>query len=69
MTADFNYEQKKLLNKIGVRTDFNSDMSDDEAADFIDKVSEYLQLHGLTDDGVNEVGKLCESILDIIADI
>ncbi len=69
MIADFNKEQIDLLKKVGVRTDFNSDMSTDEVEEFVDNVSEYMQLHGISDNGLNEAGQMCEDILNLIADI
>ena len=69
LTAEFNDEQKRVLKKINVRTDFNSDMSADEVEEYINKVSKHLQLHGLSDDGLNKEGQICEDILNIIADV
>lgn len=69
MTAVFNKEQIDMLKKIGVRTDFNSDMSVDEVEEYVDKISEYLQLYGLSDNGLNKDGQICEDILNLIADI
>ena len=69
MTAQFNSEQKKLLKKIGLSDNFNSDMSDSKAEEFIDKVSGHLQMSGLSDDGLNREGQICEDILNLIADI
>lgn len=69
MIAYFNSEQINILKKIGVRTEFNSDMSVNEVEEFINKVSEYLQTHGLSDDGLNREGQICEDILNIVADV
>lgn len=69
MTAIFNEEQIGILKKIGIRIDFNSDMSADEVEDYVDRVSEYLQLYGFSDDGLNKEGLICEDILNLIADI
>ena len=69
MTANFSKEQKAMLEKIGVRSSFDSDMSLDEVESFVDKVSEYLQLHGLSDNGLNKEGQICEDILNLVADV
>ena len=69
MIASFSKEQVGLLKKVGVRTDFNSDMSADEVEEFVDNVSEYMQLHGISENGLNEEGQMCEDILNLIADI
>lgn len=69
MTAVFNKEQIDMLKKIGMRTDFNSDMSVNEVEEYVDKISEYLQLYGLSDNGLNKDGQICEDILNLIADI
>lgn len=69
MTVNFSKEQKAMLEKIGVRSSFDSDMSVDEVESFVDKVSEYLQLHGLSDNGLNKEGQICEDILNLVADV
>lgn len=69
MTAVFNKEQVDMLKKIGIRTDFNSDMSVDEVEEYVEKISEHLQSYGLSDNGLNKDGQICEDILNLIADI
>ena len=69
MTVIFNKEQIDILKKVGVRTDFNSDMSVNEVEEYVDKISKYLQLYGLSDNGLNKEGQICEDILNLIADI
>ena len=69
MTVIFSKEQKAMLEKLGVRSSFDSDMSVDEVESFVDKVSEYLQLHGLSDNGLNKEGQICEDILNLVADV
>ncbi len=69
MTANFSKEQKAMLEKIGVRSSFDSDMSEDEVESFVDKVSEHLQLHGFSDNGLNKEGQICEDILNLVADV
>ncbi len=44
-------------------------MSADEVEEFVDNVSEYMQLHGISENGLNEEGQMCEDILNLIADI
>lgn len=69
MTVNFSKEQKAMLEKVGVRSSFDSDMSEDEVESFVDKVSEYLQLHGFSDNGLNKEGQICEDILNLVADV
>ena len=69
MTVIFSKEQKAMLEKVGVRSSFDSDMSENEVESFVDKVSEYLQLHGLSDNGLNKEGQICEDILNLVADV
>ena len=40
LTAEFNDEQKSVLKKINVRTDFNSDMSADEVEEYINSLKQ-----------------------------
>ena len=44
-------------------------MKDSEVEKFVDKVSDHLQMSGLTDNGLNHEGQICEDILNLIADI
>lgn len=70
MKLDFNEMQIELLNKIGFEFDVTGILSDDEIMEIDDKVSDYFAYNGLGDnDTVNDVGLLCESIMDILGEI
>ena len=46
------------------------ELNDDQYCDLMEAVSEYLQFHGINSagDGVNEIGALCEGLLDWLVD-
>ena len=70
MKLNFNETQIELLNKIGFDFDVTGILSDDEIIEIDEKVSDYFAYNGLGDnDTVNDVGKLCESIMDILGEI
>ncbi len=69
MKANFNIAQTKLLKKIGLNPTFDSSMSEDDVEAFVNIVSDYLQDHGFSDTELNSDGKICEEILNLIADI
>lgn len=70
MKLNFNKEQIELLNKIGFDFDVTSELSDDEIFEIDDKVSDYFAYNGLSDkDEVNDVGLICESIMDILGEL
>ncbi len=70
MKLNFNEEQIRVLSEIGFNFDFLGDLSDDEILEIDEKVSDYFAYHGLSDDDtVNEVGLICESIMDILGDL
>lgn len=70
MKLNFNKEQIELLNKIGFDFDVTSELSDDEIFEIDDKVSDYFAYNGLNDDDeVNDVGLICESIMDILGEL
>lgn len=66
---NFNREQSALLRKIEPNIDFTSELSGDFLLELEDKVSDYFALHGLADKNqVNDTGRICEEIMDILAD-
>ncbi|MDU3526424.1 hypothetical protein [Clostridium sp.] len=70
MKLNFNKEQIELLNKIGFDFDVTSELSDDEIFEIDDKVSDYFAYNGLSDeDQVNDIGLICESIMDILGEL
>ena len=70
MKLNFNKEQIELLNRIGFDFDVTSELSDDEILEIDDKVSDYFAYNGISDkDEVNDVGLICESIMDILGEL
>ena len=67
MKIDFDNKQMDLLNKIGFPFSLSEDLSDDDILLIDEKVSEYFQLNGIDNDRVNDIGFLCESIIDCIS--
>ncbi|MBQ9208521.1 MAG: hypothetical protein IJ149_02915 [Oscillospiraceae bacterium] len=63
----FTDKQIKLLESLGLPTVLNENTPSEVLETFVDTVGDHLQLHGLTDDGENEIGKLCGDILTAIA--
>ncbi|EHL11090.1 hypothetical protein HMPREF9629_00627 [Peptoanaerobacter stomatis] len=67
MKIDFDNKQMDLLNKIGFPFSLSEDLSDDDILLIDEKVSEYFQLNGIDNDRVNDIGLVCESIIDCIS--
>lgn len=62
----FNDKQIEFLKTIGVDIDF-AHPSDDDLVALEDAVAEKLQVSGFDDDyNITEIGKMCESILDLL---
>ena len=60
----FSYTEKEFLFSIGLNFDFD-DLSDDELVQIEESVAEKLQVSGFnSDENVNDIGIMCESILD-----
>ena len=57
-------EQKDLLEKLGLPTDF-SGLSDDQYLDAEDMLGDEMQTRGINanGDGLNDYGKLCRSVI------
>ncbi len=72
MKIEWKPEHRKILDKIHFGFDINGELTDDQIIEIDDKVSDYLQMHGLGEaDGnptVNTTGRLCEDILWYMAD-
>lgn len=68
-----NNKQLELIEKLNLDFDVPDDLSllpDEKITKLGDAVSDYLQHNGMgPNDGVNAVGLICESILDIISDL
>jgi len=70
MKLNFNKVQIELMNTIGFDFDVSGVLSDDQILEIDKKVSDYFAHHGLdTNDKVNEIGLICESIMDILGDL
>lgn len=67
MKIDFDNKQMDLLNKIGFPFSLSEDLSDYDILLIDEKVSEYFQLNGIDNDRVNDIGLVCESIIDCIS--
>lgn len=63
-------EQEALLKKIGISFSVQKKMNDEQLAEIDMVVTDYLIDNGINEDNtVNEVGKLCEEIITIVADL
>lgn len=60
-------EQKALLKKLGLPTNFKN-LSTDDRLEIDDRIGEELTEHGIDDSGTgpNAYGRLCESILEAL---
>ncbi len=54
--------QKDLLAGFGLPIDFEA-LTDEQYFAIDERMSSEMQLKGLTDDGLNEYGELCESVI------
>lgn len=61
-------EQKQVLSRISLSFDPFGEVAENDLFEFENKVADYLQEHGLENDNVNAIGRICESILDIVTD-
>jgi len=63
---DYPKEYRLLLRSLELEFDPFEELNDDQYCDLLEMISEYLQFHGInhTGDGVNEIGALCEGLLD-----
>lgn len=65
----FSKEQIDFIHKIGLKIDFEKELSDDDYIDIEEQVGLKLQISGFDkNDNVTEIGKMCESILDKLND-
>ena len=67
MSRVFTEKQIDFMRSIGLSFDFNN-LSDDEYVEIEEQVGDWLQLHGIAPSGddVNEIGLMCESVLDAL---
>ncbi|MGM9581735.1 MAG: hypothetical protein ACI3U2_10955 [Anaerovibrio sp.] len=68
----FTNEQVQFLKKINAPFDASkktSELSDDEYFRLEEFIADYFQIHGIEEnDDVNDVGTMCESIIDVLSD-
>lgn len=68
----FTNEQIKFLKKINAPFDASkkiSELPDDEYFRLEEFIADYFQMHGIeANDDVNDVGAMCESIIDVLSD-
>ena len=69
MRLEFNNKQLRLLEDMKFDFDVSGNLSEEELEELDESVSDYLSTHGLDGDDVNEIGIVCESILDMIAEL
>ncbi|WP_370854454.1 hypothetical protein [Megasphaera sp.] len=66
---NFSENQKAFLKTLKLPFNLDHDLSDEEFFMLDDCVSDYLEIHGIdANDEVNEIGRMCESILDVLAE-
>ena len=60
----------ELLGKLELEFDLFGDMDDDQVVKMIEAIEDYLVMHGIDQSGenVNDVGALCEGLLDWLVD-
>lgn len=65
----FNREQLSLMKSLNLPFDVTKPLNDIELLDLDERVTDCLQTKGIdADDNINHVGRICESILDILAE-
>lgn len=60
--ASLTKPQKELLSCLGLPCDFER-LTDEQYFEIDDRMSQEMQLKGLSDDGLNDYGRLCESVI------
>lgn len=61
-------KQELILDSLNIPRDLSS-LTDSQWFDADEKVSKELQLHGISDDGLNDYGKECDAILYALSQI
>lgn len=70
MKLSFNNEQVDLLKQMNFKFDFRAELNDDQILELDEKVSDYFALNGLDSSSeVNQIGIICESIIDMLAEL
>ncbi len=73
MKFEWKSDHRKVLDKIHFDFDIDGELTDDQVLEIDDKVTDYLQMHGLGEDNeghttVNPTGRICEHIIDYMLD-
>lgn len=69
MKIQFSKAEIDMIKKAGITFDVTKDLDNEAMLEIDDLVSEYLMYDGINeDDTVNEDGKLCEQILEKLAE-
>lgn len=69
MILEFNTEQIEVLKKFNLDFDFTGDLSDEQIVEIEDEAMDYYLAEGrISEDVPNQVGLICESIVDLIHD-
>lgn len=69
MKINFTANQLDILKKIDFDFDVNDDLTDEQIVEIDEKVSDYFARNGLDADTINDVGIVCESIIDLLSDL
>ncbi len=69
MKVSFDQEQLNLLRDLGFNASPDNEFSEQDLLGIDERVTEYLQMKGIQNDRLNDTGRLCESILDLISEL
>lgn len=69
MLIKWNEEQKKILSELSLSFDVNQSLTDDQILEVDEKIMDYFQSNCICSDCINAEGIICESIIDLIADL
>ena len=69
MKINFTENQLELLKKIDFDFNLTDDLTDEQILEIDDKITDCFALKGLVSDTVNDVGVICESIIDLLSEL
>ena len=69
MKINFTENQLELLKKIDFDFNLTDDLTDEQILEIDDKITDCFALKGLESDTVNDVGVICESIIDLLSEL
>ena len=69
MKINFTENQLELLKKIDFDFNLTDDLTDEQILEIDDNVTDYFALKGLEFDTVNDIGIICESIIDLLSEL